>query len=49
MVGGSYANVKVKVMPKQHFYEYVSILLCFSCRVRSWHPYLRYTPLKKCS
>lgn len=31
MVGGSYANAKVKVMPTQHFYEYVNIFLRFSC------------------
>ncbi len=49
MVGGSYANAKVKVMPTQHFYEYVSMFICFSRRARSWHPCLRYTPLKKCS
>lgn len=49
MVDGSYANVKVEVMPTQHFYKYVNMLLCFSCRARSWYPCLRYTPLKKCS
>ena len=49
MVGGSYANAKVKVMPMQHYYEYVNIFLRFSCRAHSWHPCLRYTPLKKCS
>ena len=49
MVGGSYANVKVKVMPTQHFYEYVNILLCFSCPACFGRPQLRYTPLKKCS
>lgn len=49
MVDGSYANAKVEVMSTQHFYEYVNIFLCFSCHVHSWHPCLRYTPLKKCS
>lgn len=45
MVGGSYANVKVKVMPTQHFYEYVNILLCFSYSAPFGRPRLRYTPL----
>ena len=49
MVDGSYANAKVEVMPTQHFYKYVNMLLCFSCRARSWYPCPRYTPLKKCS
>ena len=49
MVGGSYANAKVKVMPTQHFYEYVSMFICFSCPARFGCPCLRYTPLKKCS
>lgn len=30
MVGGSYANAKVEVMPTQHFYKYVNMLLYFS-------------------
>ena len=50
MVSGSQIRPTPKVRIMQITpYEYVSIILCFSCRVRSWNNCLRYTPLKKCS
>lgn len=40
---------KIRLCVRKLLYEYVNIILCFSCRVRFWNNCLRYTPLKKCS
>lgn len=41
--------VKLESQLSKLSYEYVNIIVCFSCPARFNRPYLRYTPLKKCS
>lgn len=40
---------KIRLCVSKLFYEYASMILCFSYSARFGRPCLRYTPLKKCS
>lgn len=40
---------KIRLRVRKLFYEYASMILCFSYSARFGRPCLRYTPLKKCS